>query len=123
MDCQVNDKPPVTSTSGGYGGMGTYMGWGMAAIYVGGRLPQICLNVRFFSYSCQHPCFLPLLRSFHLNNSVHIFDMDIPHASTSLLVLDPWAAGIMRIGPLVQKKICKCAAFIDNRGRCLLFQQ
>uniref|UniRef100_A0A7C9D5R6 Uncharacterized protein n=1 Tax=Opuntia streptacantha TaxID=393608 RepID=A0A7C9D5R6_OPUST len=26
--------------------MGTYMGWGMAAIYVGGRLPQICLNIR-----------------------------------------------------------------------------
>ncbi|CAA0809777.1 PQ-loop repeat family protein / transmembrane family protein [Striga hermonthica] len=25
-------------------GIGTYFGWGMAAIYMGGRLPQICLN-------------------------------------------------------------------------------
>ncbi|KAK3036210.1 hypothetical protein RJ639_030366, partial [Escallonia herrerae] len=28
------------------GGMGTFLGWGMAAIYMGGRLPQICLNIR-----------------------------------------------------------------------------
>lgn len=41
---QVNDKQPTTSISGSYSGIGTYMGWGMAAIYVGGRLPQICLN-------------------------------------------------------------------------------
>ncbi|GER51974.1 PQ-loop repeat family protein [Striga asiatica] len=27
-------------------GIGTYFGWGMAAIYMGGRLPQICLNFR-----------------------------------------------------------------------------
>ncbi|KAJ8427663.1 hypothetical protein Cgig2_032164 [Carnegiea gigantea] len=46
MECQVNDKQPTTSTSGSYSGIGTYMGWGMAAIYVGGRLPQICLNIR-----------------------------------------------------------------------------
>ncbi|KAJ0737936.1 hypothetical protein HanPSC8_Chr06g0250221 [Helianthus annuus] len=25
-------------------GIGTYLGWGMAAIYMGGRLPQIFLN-------------------------------------------------------------------------------
>lgn len=43
---QVNDKQPTTSISGSYSGIGTYMGWGMAAIYVGGRLPQICLNIR-----------------------------------------------------------------------------
>ncbi|KAK2970851.1 hypothetical protein RJ640_016647 [Escallonia rubra] len=28
------------------GGIGTFLGWGMAAIYMGGRLPQICLNIR-----------------------------------------------------------------------------
>lgn len=27
-------------------GIGTILGWGMAAIYMGGRLPQIFLNVR-----------------------------------------------------------------------------
>ncbi|KAI3694458.1 hypothetical protein L1987_77423 [Smallanthus sonchifolius] len=27
-------------------GIGTYLGWGMAAIYMGGRLPQILLNIR-----------------------------------------------------------------------------
>ncbi|KAK1420671.1 hypothetical protein QVD17_22456 [Tagetes erecta] len=27
-------------------GVGTYLGWGMAAIYMGARLPQICLNFR-----------------------------------------------------------------------------
>lgn len=26
--------------------IGTFLGWGMAAIYMGGRLPQICLNIR-----------------------------------------------------------------------------
>ncbi|KAH7854571.1 hypothetical protein Vadar_015476 [Vaccinium darrowii] len=26
--------------------IGTLLGWGMAAIYMGGRLPQICLNIR-----------------------------------------------------------------------------
>lgn len=27
-------------------GIGSYLGWGMAAVYLGGRLPQICLNIR-----------------------------------------------------------------------------
>ncbi|XP_024964124.1 uncharacterized protein LOC112504417 [Cynara cardunculus var. scolymus] len=27
-------------------GIGTFLGWGMAAIYIGGRLPQIFLNIR-----------------------------------------------------------------------------
>lgn len=31
----------------GSSGIGTFFGWVMAAIYMGGRLPQICLNVRF----------------------------------------------------------------------------
>ena len=26
--------------------LGTWLGWLMAAIYMGGRLPQICLNIR-----------------------------------------------------------------------------
>lgn len=29
----------------GSSGIGSYLGWAMAAIYLGGRLPQICLNV------------------------------------------------------------------------------
>ncbi|XP_073034506.1 vacuolar lysine transporter YPQ1 [Primulina eburnea] len=27
-------------------GIGSYLGWGMAVVYLGGRLPQICLNIR-----------------------------------------------------------------------------
>uniref|UniRef100_A0A6N2K038 PQ-loop repeat-containing protein n=1 Tax=Salix viminalis TaxID=40686 RepID=A0A6N2K038_SALVM len=27
-------------------GIGTFLGWSMAAIYMGGRLPQICLNIK-----------------------------------------------------------------------------
>ncbi|KAK4412717.1 putative vacuolar amino acid transporter YPQ1 [Sesamum alatum] len=27
-------------------GIGSFLGWGMAVIYLGGRLPQICLNIR-----------------------------------------------------------------------------
>ncbi|OMO72924.1 Glutamyl/glutaminyl-tRNA synthetase, class Ib [Corchorus capsularis] len=34
----------VKSGSGGGSGVGTFLGWAMAAIYMGGRLPQICLN-------------------------------------------------------------------------------
>ncbi|KAA8516301.1 hypothetical protein F0562_016594 [Nyssa sinensis] len=30
----------------GSSGIGAYLGWGMAFIYMGGRLPQICLNIR-----------------------------------------------------------------------------
>ncbi|XP_039135806.1 probable vacuolar amino acid transporter YPQ2 [Dioscorea cayenensis subsp. rotundata] len=31
---------------GASNGIGTILGWAMAAIYMGGRLPQICLNIR-----------------------------------------------------------------------------
>ncbi|KAH7667337.1 putative membrane protein [Dioscorea alata] len=31
---------------GANNGIGTILGWAMAAIYMGGRLPQICLNIR-----------------------------------------------------------------------------
>ncbi|XP_039155194.1 lysosomal amino acid transporter 1 homolog [Eucalyptus grandis] len=30
----------------GHVGVGSFLGWAMAAIYMGGRLPQICLNIR-----------------------------------------------------------------------------
>jgi solute carrier family 66 (lysosomal lysine-arginine transporter), member 1 len=37
----------MLNTGGGDGGswIGTFLGWAMAAIYMGGRLPQIYLNV------------------------------------------------------------------------------
>ncbi|RVW61624.1 putative vacuolar amino acid transporter YPQ1 [Vitis vinifera] len=34
------------SEGGGNSGIGTFLGWSMAAIYLGGRLPQIILNIR-----------------------------------------------------------------------------
>lgn len=34
------------SEGDGSSGIGSYLGWAMAAIYMGGRLPQICLNIR-----------------------------------------------------------------------------
>ncbi|GAB2272683.1 hypothetical protein Dimus_007505 [Dionaea muscipula] len=43
---QVNDKPLTNSGGGGSGALGAYLGWAMAATYMGGRLPQICLNIR-----------------------------------------------------------------------------
>ncbi|KAL0453352.1 UNVERIFIED_CONTAM: putative vacuolar amino acid transporter YPQ1 [Sesamum latifolium] len=30
----------------GSSGIGSFLGWGMTVIYLGGRLPQICLNIR-----------------------------------------------------------------------------
>lgn len=39
---QVNDGDGFAGNSG----VGTFLGWAMAAIYMGGRLPQICLNIR-----------------------------------------------------------------------------
>ena len=33
-------------SDGSGSGIGTFLGWSMAAIYMGGRLPQIFLNVR-----------------------------------------------------------------------------
>ncbi|XP_021732665.1 uncharacterized protein LOC110699483 [Chenopodium quinoa] len=41
---QVNGQQKITSGVGE--GIGTYMGWAMAVIYMGGRLPQICLNFK-----------------------------------------------------------------------------
>ncbi|KAL9247099.1 hypothetical protein vseg_020565 [Gypsophila vaccaria] len=41
---QVNHM--ILSDVGGHATIGTYLGWAMAAIYMGGRLPQICLNMR-----------------------------------------------------------------------------
>lgn len=39
---QVNDGNGFAGNSG----VGSFLGWAMAAIYMGGRLPQICLNIR-----------------------------------------------------------------------------
>lgn len=50
MECdllQVSGGLLQESVTGGSSGIGSYLGWAMAAIYMGGRLPQICLNVRF----------------------------------------------------------------------------
>ncbi|OMP06508.1 hypothetical protein COLO4_08086 [Corchorus olitorius] len=43
---QINAASLGESGSGGGSGVGTFLGWAMAAIYMGGRLPQICLNIR-----------------------------------------------------------------------------
>ncbi|XVF07094.1 hypothetical protein REPUB_Repub06bG0108900 [Reevesia pubescens] len=43
---QVNAMPLGKSGIEGGSGIGTFLGWAMAAIYMGGRLPQICLNIR-----------------------------------------------------------------------------
>jgi len=44
---QVNDGMLQENGFAGNSGVGTFLGWGMASIYMGGRLPQICLNVRY----------------------------------------------------------------------------
>ncbi|XP_057540939.1 probable vacuolar amino acid transporter YPQ1 [Amaranthus tricolor] len=41
---QFNGEQKINS--GGSGNLGTNLGWAMAAIYMGGRLPQICLNIK-----------------------------------------------------------------------------
>lgn len=41
---------PETSAAG-VSGIGAILGWGMAAIYMGGRLPQIWLNVSIIGNS------------------------------------------------------------------------
>ncbi|CAK7340343.1 unnamed protein product [Dovyalis caffra] len=35
-------------------GIGTFLGWSMAAIYMGGRLPQICLNIKRGKVEVKH---------------------------------------------------------------------
>lgn len=43
---QVNESLLIEYGSSGAADIGSYLGWGMAIIYMGGRLPQIFLNVR-----------------------------------------------------------------------------
>lgn len=43
---QVSDDPLPKSDVSGSSGIGTFFGWMMTFIYLGGRLPQICLNIR-----------------------------------------------------------------------------
>ncbi|XP_057445693.1 probable vacuolar amino acid transporter YPQ1 isoform X2 [Lotus japonicus] len=44
--------PEVASV---YTGIGTLLGWAMAFIYMGGRLPQICLNIRRGNFEGVNP--------------------------------------------------------------------
>lgn len=46
MELQVSGGFMEETRGAGSSTIGTLLGWGMAAIYMGGRLPQICLNVR-----------------------------------------------------------------------------
>ncbi|GAB4834978.1 hypothetical protein Ancab_033245 [Ancistrocladus abbreviatus] len=43
---QVNGWHLIKTRDDGHGKIGTLLGWGMAAIYIGGRFPQIYLNIR-----------------------------------------------------------------------------
>ncbi|XP_010525450.1 PREDICTED: uncharacterized protein LOC104803245 [Tarenaya hassleriana] len=43
---QISSSSLGENHSGESGGIGMLMGWAMAATYMGGRLPQICLNMR-----------------------------------------------------------------------------
>ncbi|GAB4858028.1 hypothetical protein Ancab_015931 [Ancistrocladus abbreviatus] len=43
---QVNGEHLINTRDDVHGKLGTLLGWAMAAIYMGGRLPQICLNIR-----------------------------------------------------------------------------
>nr|KYP64049.1 putative membrane protein YOL092W family [Cajanus cajan] len=43
---QVSDDLLPKSDVSGSSGIGTFFGWMMTFIYLGGRLPQICLNIR-----------------------------------------------------------------------------
>ncbi|KAL1813419.1 hypothetical protein ACET3Z_023484 [Daucus carota] len=43
---QVNESLLIEYGSSGAADIGSYLGWGMAIIYMGGRLPQIFLNFR-----------------------------------------------------------------------------
>ncbi|TKY62782.1 vacuolar amino acid transporter YPQ1 [Spatholobus suberectus] len=43
---QVSDVQLPTTDVSGSSGIGTFLGWAMTFIYLGGRLPQICLNIR-----------------------------------------------------------------------------
>ncbi|CAA7389070.1 unnamed protein product [Spirodela intermedia] len=43
---QQHMSVPSSAEKAGSSGVGTFLGWAMAVIYMGGRLPQICLNMR-----------------------------------------------------------------------------
>ncbi|XP_028083757.1 lysosomal amino acid transporter 1-like [Camellia sinensis] len=46
LELQVSSSLLQETGSTGSSKIGTILGWGMAAIYMSGRLPQICLNIR-----------------------------------------------------------------------------
>lgn len=45
LELQVTEKLLQETRSTESASIGSFFGWGMAAIYVGGRFPQIILNV------------------------------------------------------------------------------
>ncbi|XP_057949149.1 uncharacterized protein LOC131144484 [Malania oleifera] len=53
---QVGDRWLQESGGEGRSGIGNLLGWAMAAIYMGGRLPQICLNIRRGNVKGLNPC-------------------------------------------------------------------
>lgn len=53
---EVSGKMLSESAGEGMNGIGSLLGWGMAAIYMGGRLPQIFLNIRRGNVKGLNPC-------------------------------------------------------------------
>ncbi|XP_027936213.1 uncharacterized protein LOC114191213 [Vigna unguiculata] len=43
---QVGDEQLLNTDVSGSSSIGTFLGWAMTFVYLGGRLPQICLNIR-----------------------------------------------------------------------------
>ncbi|XP_047172153.1 probable vacuolar amino acid transporter YPQ1 [Vigna umbellata] len=43
---QVGDDQLLKTDVSGSSSIGTFLGWAMTFVYLGGRLPQICLNIR-----------------------------------------------------------------------------
>ncbi|CAJ1917604.1 unnamed protein product [Sphenostylis stenocarpa] len=43
---QVGDDQMLKTDASGSSSVGTFLGWAMTFVYMGGRLPQICLNIR-----------------------------------------------------------------------------
>jgi len=44
---QVGDEQLLNTDVSGSSSIGTFLGWAMTFVYLGGRLPQICLNVSY----------------------------------------------------------------------------
>lgn len=51
---QANGVSVRNTSSINTDGIGSFLGWGMTVIYLGGRLPQILLNVSKLKFMCIH---------------------------------------------------------------------